>query len=449
MVWIVWINYPSPKTLDFLYKYAIILNRDHSQKDKTMKSSSKHPFLPFGLRALILLSSPILFWFVANIVWNINNVVEVAVYSFLCTVGAVITVFLALGPLIAPRMVTTVTSPKHVWLLPQFSDLENGRSKAVVDTGNNLRRHIMNYNDADFTKTGGEMHADEYWDVEYKKGNELNARNWWEQYVEEKTGLVFVGIYPFRRVLHRPITLRNVRTKNGKSQLAVTPGRSKENPDGGVTDHVRVREFDWGVEATVVVQGFYQIRVLMFIRCKCVNPNKMLFGVDSWSDAFNNALEGRIVQAARGMSLETLMNEETAATRLADDVKELNHGTELSTQETWGLELIQARVMNYNLSELSQEERKALTAVEVATRNKKAKLLEYGAQAEGQANVIDERAKKIAAHGSDGLAASQHEAMETAAEKGATLFVTVGNTTAQTNEDTLKAILSELRKERK
>jgi regulator of protease activity HflC (stomatin/prohibitin superfamily) len=399
------------------------------------------------IKGCVWLGAPLLVWYLTNLVWNIQSVVEIATYAFLITLELVLIVFMALGPVIAPHLVTTVSSPKHIWLLPLFSDLENGRAKAIVDTGNNLRRHIMNYNDADFTKSGGEMHADEYWDVEDKKGNELNARNWWEQYVEEKTGLVFVGIYPFRRVLHRPVTLRNVRTKNGKSQLTITPGRSKENPDGGVTDHVRVREFDWGVEATVVVQGFYRIRVLMFIRCKCVNPNKMLFGVDSWSDALNNALEGRIVQAARGMTLETLMNEEAAATRLADEVKDLNHGEELSTEKNWGLKLIQARVMNYDLSELLDEERKALTAVEVATRNKKAKILNYEAEAEGQAKVVSARAEAIQQRGAEGLAASQHEALETASKEGAVTIITgLGGGSGQAdNSDLLKAILAELK----
>lgn len=399
------------------------------------------------IKGCVWLGAPLLAWYLTNLVWNIQSVVEIATYAFIITLELVLIVFMALGPVIAPHLVTTVSSPKHIWLLPLFSDLENGRAKAVVDAGNNLRRHIMNYNDADFSKTGGEMHADEYWDVVPKKGNELNARNWWETYIEKKTGLVFVGIYPFRRVLHRPITLRNIRTKNGKSQLVVTPGRSKDSPDGGVTDHVRVREFDWGVEASVVVEGFYRIRVLVFIRCKCINPNKMLFGVDSWSDALNNALEGRIVQAARGMSLETLMNQKDATTSLAEGIKELNQGSELSTQKDWGLELIQARVISYDLSELLDEERKALTAVEVATRNKKAKILNYEAEAEGQAKVVSARAEAIQRRGAEGLAASQHEALETASKEGAVTIITgLGGGSGQTdNSDLLKAILAELK----
>ena len=104
----------------------------------------------------------------------------------------------------------------------------------------------------------------------------------------------------------------------------------------------------------------------------------------------------------------------------------------------------------YDLSELKDEQLKALTAVEVATRNKAAKILDYGAQATGQADVIDQRAQKIKDHGESGLAASQHEAIETAAEKGATtLFSGLGGSSSSDNADLLRAILAELKKESK
>ena len=406
------------------------------------KTKFENPFLPFFVKVVVWSSIPVLAWFLTNLVWDINKAVEIAVYAFITTLFGVVVISLALGPLIAPHLVTTTTSQKHVWFLPLFSDLENGRAKAVVDTGNDLRRHIMNYNDADFARTG-DVHSDNHWLVKSGKGNVLNARNWWEEYIERTTGLVFVGLYPFRKILHRPITLRNIRIKDGKSALTVVPGRTKENPQGGVTDHVRVREFDWGVQATTVAKGFYRIRMLCFVRCRCTNPNKTLFGVDNWADSFSGALEARIIEIAQGKTLEELMNKESAMEVFAERIKQISADIPPKTEDAWGLEILQVRIVDYDLSQLEPVEKKALTAVEVARRNREAKILEYDAEAAGQAKVVAARAQQIEKYGTNGLAASQHEALETAAKDGAVTIVTsFGSPTNMESDNLLKSLLT-------
>ncbi len=324
--------------------------------------------------------------------------------------------FITFAPLFADKLITTPKSPKHVWGLPLFSTVENGRAKAIVDTGGNVRRYIMNKNGTGFKGVISGDDPDGQWDV-VETDDFSNARNDWEKWVENQTGLVFVGFYPWRKVYHYEIHLTKVLTRNGVRELV------RKDPE--ISDHVRVREFNWGAQVEVVLRGFFRITILFSFRLQCVNPHKMLFGVDQWDESFADAVTSRAVEVIQVMSPEELMNADSATESfITAQITQINDAVNPKIEKNWGLKIIQTQISKFGYESLSADEKASLTIKEVTKKRMEARAIEYDTEAEGQEKVLIKRAGVIEKFGQAGVAASRDEMLETAAEEGNQTIVT-------------------------
>jgi|GEM_PF-5568711 len=395
--------------------------------------------------------------------------------------------FIFSAPYIAHWLKTTVERPNHIPFLPLFTDLEKGRAKLVIDTGDDLRRCIMNYKGHVFKGQleGFDLEADDYWDVvpipesgltDEQKRRCSNARNSWEQSVEKASGLLFVGIYPWRKILHYPITITKViaNKETGEREIHVKREKDRDYNVGSVTDHVRVREFDWGIPVVVVMKGFARLKMLLAARLSSVNPEKTVYGVDRWFNSYDNAAVNQSIQEVQGMSPQDVMNADAETkTRLARRIARINDNltgefeiggdgkrkqdedgqpilrTDNGTRDLWGLNTIQIQIVSYEV--FDPTEQAALTAPFIAAQNKLAAVIDYAAEAEGQANVVGQRAEQIKKYAEFGLAASQHEAIENSAKDGrgdvnwfANMGGGSGNTETSEQTTLLRAILAKL-----
>lgn len=346
--------------------------------------------------------------------------------------------FITLAPLFADKLITTPKSPKHIWGLPLFTKLENGREKVIVDAGGNIRRFIINKNGTGFKGILPGDDPDEQWN-NVPSDNFSNARNAWEKWIEDTTGLIYVGPYPWRQVPFYEIHIAKVLTEDGVRKLVRKP------PE--LSDHVRVREFNWGAQVEVVLQGFYRITILFSFRLECVNAKKMLFNVDQWDESFADAVTGRAVDVIQSMSPEELMNTDSATESfITAQITQINDAVNPKIEKNWGLKIIQTQISKFGYESLSAEEKSSLTIKEVTKRRMEARAIEYDTEAEGQENVLTKRAGVIEKFGQAGVAASRDEMLETAAEEGNQTIVTgLGSSSGSNNEELerlLKAYLA-------
>ncbi len=396
------------------------------------------------VKRLVLYLLIVPYMLIALVSWLFNFEIAMLFFGFVTALQIVVVLFLILSPYIAGFFTTTVDKPKHFPLMPLFARVESGRAKAVVDQGGNARRYVINKNDAGFSfdTSGGE---DGKWNV-VEDTNYNNYRNFWEKWVEDKVGLVFVGIYPFRSIYHYELHPIKILTRDGERKLYI----SKE---ASVSDHVRVREFNWGAQVKLVLKEMFQLNILFSFRLQCTNPHKLLFGVDSWDESFADAVTSRAIEVVQGMSLEEIMVPDGVSgavkSRIANAVKEISFGVNPKTSENWGLKIIDTQISKYDFSDMSADERKSLTVVEVTKRMMEAKEKEYSTEASGEALVVSKRAEAIDG-ASAGAQASRDQMLETAAEKGQQTMITgLGDGKPADNEENtklLKAILATLKK---
>lgn len=358
--------------------------------------------------------------------------------------------FMVLVPLFAKKLLVSKVSnepagslkylmeTRHFYGLPIFTAIENGRAKAVVNQGEKAVRYIINKSGDGFRCEIVDANPDTYWEVT-DDPKYTNARNVWEAYVE-RSGLVFVGIYPFKRVYHYKIKPAKILT-NTTTQSRDLVIRPEE-----YSDHVRVREFNWGSEVKVPLRGYFTLRVTNSFRLQCTNPHQLLFGVDAWDESFADAVSNRTIWFMQDKTPEKVVNA-TAKDRgkLADGITEMSKTVNPKMEHMWGLQIIETQVSAFTWVE--DTERDALVAVEIAKRKKKATVLEYEAEGDGQYYVLDKRAQAIHQHGAAGRQASRDEMLETGAEKGnKTIFTGTGEGDSSESEQTklLKAILTQL-----
>jgi hypothetical protein len=345
-----------------------------------------------------------------------------------------VVVFLVSAPFVADKLITTPKNPKHIWGLPLFATVENGRAKAIVDAGGNVRRYIMNKNG---TGLRGEVLGDDQdtkWDV-VDSNSFSNSRNSWEKWIEDTTGLIFVGVYPWRKVYHYEIHLTKVLTKGGVRELV------RKDPE--ISDHVRVREFSWGAQVEVVLKGFFRITILFSFRLQCTNPHKMLFGVDQWDESFADAVTSRAIELIQSMKPEDLMNASDADKKyITNAITDINSGVPPRIEENWGLKIIQTQISKFGFESLSDEEKKSLTIKEVTGRRMEARELEYTTEASGQEEVLEKRASVIKNFGESGLAASRDEMLENVAKEGNQTIVTgLGGGKQSASDEKLERLL--------
>ncbi len=398
----------------------------------------------FIKRLVLFLTAPYLL--IAVISWFSNFEIVMLLAGFATALQIIVVLFLVLSPYIAGFFTTTVDNPMHFPLMPLFARVESGRAKSIIDQGGNARRYIINKNDAGFSFDMSEG-EDGKWSV-VEDTNYHNYRNFWEKWVEDKVGLVFVGIYPFRSIYHYELHPIKILTRDGERKLYI----SKE---ASVSDHVRVREFNWGAQVKVVLKEMFQLDILFSFRLQCTNPHKLLFGVDSWDESFADAVTSRAIEVVQGMSLEEIMTPDSASgfvkSKIANAVKKISFDVNPKTGENWGLKIIDAQISKYGFSDMSSDERKSLTVVEVTKRMMEAKEKEYSTEAAGEALVVLKRAEAIE-NTHAGAQASRDQMLETAAEKGQQTMITgLGDSKsadADNNENTklLKAILATLKK---
>ena len=349
-----------------------------------------------------------------------------------------VALFLITAPLTAGLFVSTVKKPKHIPFLPLFAAVENGRSKAIVDQGGNAVRYVVNKHDAGFhlkTEFNGISSEDNKWNVVEKEYS--NARNFWEKRVEDKTGLVFVGIFPWRRVYHYELHPIKMLTKSGTRTLVISESET--------SDHVRVREFNWGAQVTVLLKDMFQVSILFSFRLMCTNPHKLLFGVDNWDESFADAIASRTIETLQNIKLEKLTEPGTGAKgMIADNVSKISLDVEPKTEVNWGLRVIETQISKYEFLPLTEEERKALTVVEVTRRRMDARAIEYSTEKLGESGVVEDRAKVIKAHGVAGMQASRDQMLETAAKDGQQTVITGLSNTQPSEEGEIVKLLKAL-----
>jgi len=353
------------------------------------------------------------------------------------------------GKWVAGAFVTTVDKPNHYLFMPLFAKVENGRAKSVVDQGGNNVRCIVNMKDAGFAKQS--QTEDGEWEIVKHDDKNIgfsNARNVWEKKIEEATGLVFVGIFPWRRVYHYKIV---------PSKISPDPITKKRTLMVGAlepTDHVRVREFDWGAEVTVVLKDLFKVTIYLSFRLRCTNPKKLLFNVDRWEQSFANAVDSRITELVQNKKLDQFLTLDKAKGKakgkswIAAAIMDISDDVAPMTNPTWGLKIIEAQVSSYEFLG-SEPELASLTIVEVTRRLMKARALEYKTEEVGESGVVDSRAEVIARRGRSGEIASRDQMLETAAKDGQQTMITgLGTSYSPESEDTkiLKGILAELTK---
>jgi len=352
-------------------------------------------------------------------------------------------VFIITAPLTAGIFVSTVEKPKHIPLLPLFAAVENGRSKAVVDQGGNATRYVINKHDAGFhlkKELDGVSSEDNMWNV--VEGEYSNARNFWEQKIEEKTGLVFVGVFPWRRVYQYELHPIKMLTKGGTRTLVISEKSE-------TSDHVRVREFNWGAQVTVLLKDMFQVSILFSFRLQCVNPHKLLFGVDNWDESFADAVASRTIETLQNFKLEDLTKLGTDVTKsmIAESVSKISLEIEPKTEVHWGLKVIETQISKYEFLALTDEERNALTIVEVTKRKMDARTIEYQTEKQGEKDVVGARAEAIEAHGVAGMQASRDQMLETASANEGQQTIITGLSNGQPSEEgeivkLLKALLA-------
>lgn len=397
------------------------------------------------VKTLVLYLLIVPYMFVALVSWLSNFETTMLFFGFVTALQAVVVLFLVLSPYIAGFFTTTVDNPMHFPLMPLFARVESGRAKSIIDQGGNARRYVINKNDAGFSfdTSGGE---DDKWNV-VENTSYHNYRNFWEKWVEDKVGLVFVGIYPFRSVYHYDLHPIKILTREGERKLYI----SKE---ASVSDHVRVREFNWGAQVKVVLKEMFQLDILFSFRLQCTNPHKLLFGVDSWDESFADAVTSRAIEVVQGMSLEEIMTPDSTSegfvkSKIANAVKEISFDVNPKTGKNWGLKIIDAQISKYGFSEMSSDERRSLTVVEVTKRMMEAKEKEYNTEKVGESGIVKERAIAMGVN-EHGPQASRDQMIETSAKDGQQTMITgLGDGKPADNEENtklLKAILATLKK---
>jgi hypothetical protein len=213
--------------------------------------------------------------------------------------------------------------------------------------------------------------------------------------------------------------------------------------DPETSDHVRIREFNWGAQVEVVLKGFFRITILFSFRLQCVNPHKMLFGVDQWDESFADAVTSRAIELIQSMKPEDLMNASDVDKKyITDSITAINSGVSPYIKENWGLKIIQTQISKFGFESLSPDEKKSLTIKEVTSRNMEARELEYATEASGQEEVLKKRASVIKEFGEFGLAASRDEMLENVAKEGSQTIVTgLGGGKQSTSDEKLERLL--------
>lgn len=352
-----------------------------------------------------------------------------------------ILVFLIASPYIAGAFVSTVVDPKHHLFMPLFIAVEDGRAKGIMAQGGNAKRYVISKHDHGFhlqKELDGTVSEENKWRV-VRRGNYSNARNFWEKRIEDRTGLAFVGIFPWRRPYHYPLNPIKVLTKDGKRVLDIA-----KKPE--ISDHVRVREFNWGAEVTVLLKDKYQVSLIFSFRLESVNPHMQLRGVDTWDESFADAIASRAIEVFGGLKLEDLNKlDEDEKGVITDKITMISDQVQPFTEKSWGLKIIETQIAKYDFSPLSDKERESLTVVEVTRRNMEGRELEYITEANGEESVVKGRARAIDSSKS-GPQASRDQMLETAAKDGQQTMITgLGNSPSSEEGEIvklLKAILA-------
>lgn len=335
------------------------------------------------------------------------------------------------------------------FLQPWCYAVEEGRAKVRVDSSNGILDAVMRLADKDFAMdlNPASQFANKWTDryeVVSNTGSSPQAipvYTAWHRYFQmASSNLQFGGLYPYKQLYTYKLTIVKADVADKSGTIAITV-----KPDS-LTDHVRVRPFEWAVIATIYTRDRFKVVLVFTFRLESMNVDKTFFGQDRWERYFAQQVMNRAIQAGKNIRVFDLLggakNEaEFTHSYLADKISELNDDFESEI----GIRIVRAQMPGYLEIASSDDERKALTAVPVAEQQARVTVISGRAEGTAEADIVRKRGHAAAA--SDAAReVSLHQALETVAAKGGTIFANLG--TGGSHDPVSQAILQELRTQR-
>jgi regulator of protease activity HflC (stomatin/prohibitin superfamily) len=330
-----------------------------------------------------------------------------------------------------------------------FTKLEPGQVKAIV-RGDKLVRMITNTAGKRFARKSKDPNTEydsaDYWELIDGKTENPVADVWepirgWAQYVYEKTGLVFTGIYPFQRV--REYTLE--RTKVNRSEVGREQATGKSNlvleVDTDISDHYRTREFLFPMHITgAESKDKIPLDIIGVAEMEVVNAYKAAFGTDRWDQKMINLVTDAINAKTKTLSLDEVLTADSGGAALA--IQQAATGITEDTK-VCGIEIKGFKILEIN-PVLDPEGLKAIQAEAIALQKAKATRIDGKARAD----ALSEINKANAAGGEHSIATMEAEALVRAAEaagRNGSVFLMPGGNRGGA-DPTQAAILAELKK---
>jgi hypothetical protein len=324
--------------------------------------------------------------------------------------------------------------------------VDEGQAKTRVNDGGAHVDSVLRLSDHDFAGDVAEASSFNKWTERYNvvdnqgAPSDIPVYTLWHRYFQKASGgLQFGGWYRWRQLYtYRLDIVKAEIGSEGNIKLDIRPG--------SLTDHVRVRPFNWAVVVTVYTKDRFSVRLLLTFELQSVNVDQTLFGRDRWEVWFSQVVANRAIIEGKSISVFNLLGGGADAVReqMAQNIK-----SEITdrVRDGVGIQVNLVQIPGYLQigaeGDAGAQERKALTVVPIAEQNAKVRIIESGAEAEGEANIVSQRANAMGRR-KFGHEASLHQALETASEKGATIFANLG--TGGQNDPMSQAILSELQK---
>ncbi|MFZ4701145.1 MAG: hypothetical protein ACOYMG_13940 [Candidatus Methylumidiphilus sp.] len=226
-----------------------------------------------------------------------------------------------------------------------------------------------------------------------------------------KTGLVFIGFEPYSRARSYKISPLRVRNDPATGKMAVDVSAPEE-----ASNHLRAHPFDWVVVLVLNVRG-YPLKVVIGVTMQCVNPQRTLAGVDDWTRSFGITFTGIGMTLLQDKDIVEVMNG-ICSQELRKNLESLDTQRAPWMKNKRGLRILEAQVITLSDELMTEVQRRSLSALQVAEQAKLARLKEYAAEAEGQADVLTKRLVALAQHGELGRHESEMETLETMAKSG-------------------------------
>jgi len=418
----------------------------------TIRNNITFLVLVVSIPLLPTILSTIVGWFV-----DYPSIVEDAVSGFVTATTVTLVVlevyYLLFWPWFAANSVWKVVSETEVqrpvnWIQPWCFGVEEGRAKVRVDQSTAIVDAVMRIADMDFC---GDLHDNQFFKkkrwverfaVEKNDGapsREIPTYTVWHRYFQQRSGgLQFGGLYPWRQLYTYELNIVKaaVETETGLIRIVVRPN--------SVTDHVRVRDFDWAVVVGLYTKDRFFVKLIFTFLLRSVNVERTFFSKDRWEMYFAQEIASKAVELGKRIKVFDLLGGSDHADLthdfLAKGVGELSSKFE----EEIGIKITASQMPGYLAIGKTEEEMETITAVPVAEQKRQVRILEGEAEAEAESKIVRKRASAAKQYGEFGRQVSLHQALETAAEKGGTIFASLG--TGGADDDVSKAILNELRK---